>query len=1584
MKDKLFIDNVEVDLPEGGSGVVLNRAVSKPADMSTILSGYSYTIQLPKTAHNIQTFGFSTEVNVESDYPHVEHTAKVIRDGITLFDDGVAVVKSASKTIEVLIKFGGNKRLTSLNDYKLKDIFPDSGLIPWDYSVTETDFVKWVPKLDGMQRQHPEHLRPAVKVSTLFDMIVGQSFVMNNAYRSVIEKMWLMLPTTNGSEDVAKNLAFRLKGTTTSDLIAGRERYDILPDLNYQNALYHQTLYDLIYRTLPVTFIKIPLGGRYRIKGTVKANNAATGWKFGIFSPSVEFTEGGPPMFDIFQRSVKDIDEYVEFPAGDICFGIYDPFRTGNYEIDLTISFAPENEKDYSQTAFLLDYPIRENLPDISTMDFIKSVMGVFGLMVEQQGSVLSFYNVDDVILNKSGAINISKMLIDKKDDKLEYSYGLTKKNMLKYAEDDLVDKSFGAYTFTADTYDKQENTVYQSPYAATDKNIPLYTYKVEEGKAEYTLNKTSKYRLLLENGTVALEVLGKWIDADMKTVTFRSFTFEPLKYDNLVRRYWTGYLGVYANKPRISYRKAKLDPTFFPNLSFCKPLYADGNYYMLLSVNNYTEVGKADLELALIDGVDVTGEGETSLRNAILVNPTTPLKFSPTTVALYTAMSLAVATSTDGKLIRELDETGTVTNDMYLPLDTGEGDAKRVALKTIKDNIQSDSEGIFLRKDKPDSTEFPIAFKGGATFGNYVGGFHGSGAKINEKGEGEMRSLQLWEFLEVPELRFNRIDVVSGELWNAIAFGLIESVDTENKIVKLKLEEGELAGLHVNDFCRGIFHNLTGNETTEGTDSAGFKTMVGFSTAYFTPVEIIDNAHFRYELKPGTTIHPSMAMKFAVYGHPTDKNRQNSAYSTRIYQRYLRNVSTWEINPGKHISSQWGDLSDLIINGESLAEGSIYLNNVYFGGNVWNVPGLDNNLKGQDAYSVTLSTYSAVYNTKDGLTEQVDIVTGDKHVVTGTAQVVAQNFRISTKIQVSKGATPLRYSTILGEGKYLVTSMGTGCTYTVTDGLLVVHGVTEEKAEIKLEINCEGLAVYEQEFTIVRVIDGMDGTDVEWIFQRTVTEDAKPARPKVSENVADFVPVGWTDDPVGPDITNQFEWSCKREKANGVWGSFSEVFLWSRWGKDGTSTEYIYALSKNYAPPAITNSQEDGHVPMEWYSAPLSVTAEYKVLWVSQRVKKDGQWSNFSNPSIYAKWAEDGKDGDPGIDGYSTYGVYRRSETQPVTPEEDKLPPSGWARDPPSGTLPLWMSKAVFFSSGFKKGPWSAPVRISGTDGQDGGAGPSLTFRKKYDASKIYTGTEQHVDAVYTEDTPGTKVFWMAKTSAGSFSNKYPSAGSAYWERFQGQFESIATGLALIEEANIAGWWFSDLTIQSQNRNVVIDGNADTHPRIALGASYANRDSAPTRLYEDGSVFLEKGVFGGYLQVAFKELSETDAVRVSGTIYPTYRLIGDLNIKLFSGNYATSYQVFIQLPSDILYEGKIVTICESTFPPYTKSASWLYITTQNGYGIGGCQSQSVVATDRDDPVVLCVNGVCLQFIAVRAISVQGSIYIKWIALNYK
>lgn len=802
-------------------------------------------------------------------------------------------------------------------------------------------------------------------------------------------------------------------------------------------------------------------------------------------------------------------------------------------------------------------------------------------------------------------------------------------------------------------------------------------------------------------------------------------------------------------------------------------------------------------------------------------------------------------------EIIKSTDEETIPTDfNIYSALKSKQEDDKRV----------TEMEDKFIRKDKPDGTDYLLTARGGINIGDFISGLLGSGARINEKGEIEARSLQLWEFLNVPELRFNRVDVIAGETWNAIAFGLIESVDTVNQIVTLKLEDGELSGMHLNDFCRGIFHNLTGNEVASGTDSAGFKTMAGFSTTYFTPVEIIDNAHFRYELKPGTTVHPCASMKYAVYGNPTIKERQQSSYSTRTYIRFLRNVNTWEIHPDKNVSSQWGDLSDLTINGESLKEGSIYLNNVYFGGNVWNVPGLDGGLKGLDAYSVVLSSYSAVYNTKDGLTEQVDVVSGGNNVVTGSDQVVTQDFRITTKIQVTKGTELLRYSTVLGTGKYLVNAVGTGCTFTVTDGLVVVHSITEEKAEIKLEINCEGLATYEQVFTVVRVIDGVDGTDVEWIFKRSPAEANKPSRPATSENTDDYVPNGWTDDPVGPDINNPFEWSCKREKTNGIWGSFSDVFLWSKFGKDGKETESVYAQTKMLATPSYTWKNVDNYVPDGWTPDPQGVTPEYVYEWIMQRKKVDGNWSYWSAPAIFAKWSKDGSDGTDGtdgLDGWSIFRFYKISVSRPQAPTS--APPSGWSVDPPTGEGIVWATECHGrINEGGSityKNDFTTPVQMTGQKGDDGSRGPFMTFRRKYDPTKQYTGSNTHVDAVYTEDSSGNKTYWVARPTAGIFSNKVPGTSSAYWEAFQGQFESIATGLALIEEANIAGWWFSDLVIESQNRNCIIDGNADDHPRIALGANYANRDNAPIRLYEDGNFIATNANIYGTFQTAVNGL---------------------------------------------------------------------------------------------------------------------------------
>ena len=342
------------------------------------------------------------------------------------------------------------------------------------------------------------------------------------------------------------------------------------------------------------------------------------------------------------------------------------------------------------------------------------------------------------------------------------------------------------------------------------------------------------------------------------------------------------------------------------------------------------------------------------------------------------------------------------------------------------------------------------------------------------------MTGLTLREFLEVPELRFNRVDVVSGELWNSIAYGTVESVDTANRVVTLKLEEGELAGLHVNDICRGIFHNLTGNADGNRVDCCGFLTMAGFSTVYFTPTEIVGNGKFRYELKPGTSVHPCPAMKFAVYGNFTDKTRRASAYSTRTYKRYLTGVATWEVDPERNIAMQFGDLSGLHVGGVSMEGYSAYLNNIYMKGHLEFTDGQREELKGENGYTVLLTTYDAVVavdsegKIDSSLYDIVNVVDGEELVKAGNDTVVVSRFKIQTRIQAYK-AGALTYAETPGEGEYAVALTAKGCEYVFADGVLTITKIMVDKATVEIEVNCEGKEVFLKLFTLTRLYGGSD-----------------------------------------------------------------------------------------------------------------------------------------------------------------------------------------------------------------------------------------------------------------------------------------------------------------------------------------------------------------------------------------------------------------------------------------------------------------------------------------------------------------------------
>lgn len=265
------------------------------------------------------------------------------------------------------------------------------------------------------------------------------------------------------------------------------------------------------------------------------------------------------------------------------------------------------------------------------------------------------------------------------------------------------------------------------------------------------------------------------------------------------------------------------------------------------------------------------------------------------------------------------------------------------------------------LSKSHNDKTDFDIELKNlrangtvdvfgnltahnAITVGTYNKGVEG--AHIDFYGNAEFESIVGRSFLEVPELRYNRTTITVGNKWQTKGAGIIERVWTGDNadnadlkaelsltslegVAKLKLEDGEVGAIALNDKCQGVFHFLGKKNDPSTADSKdGNFHFAGFTTVYFLVKEIYtaktlpasikaqladgetvsENQYFRYELRAATcadlpaedrnrwtdTSHPQPTMNFAAYANATDADRQSSRLTTTTYQLNLAGMTGW------------------------------------------------------------------------------------------------------------------------------------------------------------------------------------------------------------------------------------------------------------------------------------------------------------------------------------------------------------------------------------------------------------------------------------------------------------------------------------------------------------------------------------------------------------------------------------------------------------------------------------------------------------------------------------------------------------------
>lgn len=364
---------------------------------------------------------------------------------------------------------------------------------------------------------------------------------------------------------------------------------------------------------------------------------------------------------------------------------------------------------------------------------------------------------------------------------------------------------------------------------------------------------------------------------------------------------------------------------------------------------------------------------------------------------------------------------------------------------------------------------------------------------------------------------------------------------------------------------------------------------------------------------------------------------------------------------------------------------------------------------------------------------------------------------------------------------------------------------------------------------------NGADGTDIEFIYKRTLNHLMVPDKPE-NQNTDDYVPEGWKDNPQGISEFEQCEWVCVRSKLkNGVWSDWTNPSIWSKWGvngMDGDGVQFIFLLNDGDTPdnPTPSNMNTDEYqqkgdyegkeyVPTGWKDDPQGVSETARYEWVCQRHRRNEVWGAFSEPAVWAKFGEKGDKGDtgpqgpvgpqgptgsngvsgiPGVDFVVKYCLgTETSYTGTSSPSGEA--PSGWTDYVPAitSTYPyIWciQGRREYTTIENSTINWGAPFRLTGTkglQGPTGGKGQIVYPAGIYDPYTTYSTTDKKAPYVYDSVAGEFYVLNYIMDWKGTSQGNILPSQSDKWVQLE-SFEALYTKVGIIANGLIGSAVFN------------------------------------------------------------------------------------------------------------------------------------------------------------------------------------------------
>lgn len=526
---------------------------------------------------------------------------------------------------------------------------------------------------------------------------------------------------------------------------------------------------------------------------------------------------------------------------------------------------------------------------------------------------------------------------------------------------------------------------------------------------------------------------------------------------------------------------------------------------------------------------------------------------------------------------------------------------------------------GRALSKEHPDSTNYLLSLFGGAkigkslTFGDFITGVQGG--YIGEDARAELEALVLRSSLSVPELRFNRQTYFEG--YNTISPGgglkiksFVANSDGSYTVTP-DLEDGVPLGQKPDDILLGFWHDKS---VTTG-DFIGFRKI-----QYRITSADYDEKTFVMVPRPGYEFVPHNEMRLGQTGNFTDKERQTyiiiDVRDGNCCITLVDNANTWDPEPAQ-MKSWFGKKKGMTINGINCDRFSAVLQDIIMTGLIFQIDEITGSTV---RVPIDFPSWDPVrkyaYYSRVPHNGSTWLCVNDK----GTTSEPSEN-NPDWLVSAAKGDKGDPGLSVVGGGHW-------------------ESGKTPYKANTLVSFaNCVFLSNVETSNPPIRIArfkngafrrkrDGgyiLAGKSVDWQVHPDweMLLDGRELKGDSITFLGEFATA--PDDPKEGDSYRNTVDHCTYIYRNGLWMVMVKD---GTDGKDGKGYEWIYTRTNiiGLTPDKPDSKQQDDYVPEGWTDDFLGVDQDHQVEWACKRVKRDGVWSEFSDPAPVHRWSKDGE----------------------------------------------------------------------------------------------------------------------------------------------------------------------------------------------------------------------------------------------------------------------------------------------------------------------------------------------------------------------